>query len=271
MDMVGGSEKLQNLVNRQVVSGDTVVIDYVGTKDGVAFEGGTSTSSTNLTIGSGTFIPGFEDGLIGTKPGDVVTLDLTFPEDYGTEELAGQAVQFEVTVHYILPTFADITDDVVADLYEGITTVDALRKQVSQDVYDTTYYSSVEYAVVALMEEKCTYSENLPEELRQVAYDNVMQNIATYASYYGMDTETYIYLSYYQDLETFQNETAWEIADYSVKNLLFCQAYANENGLNVTESELNEQLESSEADGCTPKAPGRGRAPNGQSSPLPAF
>ena len=244
MDMVGGSEKLQKLVNRQVVSGDTVVIDYVGTKDGVAFEGGTSTSSTNLTIGSGTFIPGFEDGLIGTKPGDVVTLDLTFPEDFSSEELAGQAVQFEVTVHYILPTFADVTDDVVADLYEGFTTVSDLRKKVSQDIYDTTYDSSVEYAVVALMEEKCTYSETLPEELRQVAYDNVMQNIATYASYYGMDTETYIYLSYYQDLETFQNETAWEIADYSVKNLLFCQADANEKDLNVTEAELDEQLES---------------------------
>ena len=243
MDVVDGSEKLQTLVNRQVVSGDTVVIDYVGTKDGVAFDGGTSTSSTNLTIGSGAFIPGFEDGLIGTRPGDVVTLDLTFPEDYSSEELAGQAVQFEVTVHYILPTFADVTDDIAADLYEGQTTVAGLRKQVSEDIYDNMYYSAVEYAVVGLMEEKCTYAETLPEELKQVAYNNVMDNISTYASYYGMDAETYIYLSYYQDMETFQNQTAWEIADYSVKNLLFCQAYANEKDLNVTEDELNEQLE----------------------------
>lgn len=243
LDAVGNSEKLQKLVNRQVVSGDTVVIDYVGTKDGVAFEGGTSTSSTNLTIGSGTFIPGFEDGLIGTQPGDVVTLDLTFPEDYSSEELAGQAVQFEVTVHYILPTFADVTEDVVADLYEGQTTVSGLREQVSKDIYDNMYLSEVEYAVVGLMEEKCTYAENLPEELKQVAYDNVMNNIATYASYYGLDAETYVYLSYYQDMETFKNQTAWEIADYSVKNLLFCQAFANEKDLNVTEEELNEQLE----------------------------
>jgi len=243
MDMVGGSEKLQTLVNREVVSGDTVNIDYVGTKDGVAFEGGTSYTSTDLTIGSGSFIPGFEDGLIGTKPGDVVTLDLTFPEDYDSEELAGQAVQFEVTVHYILPTFADVTEDVVADLYEGQSTIQGLREQVYQDTYDSLYYSAVEYAVVDLMEEKCTYSENLPENLRQVAYDNVMENLSTYASYYGVDLETYIYLAYYQELETFQNETAWEIADYSVKNLLYCQAYANEKDLNITEDELNEQLD----------------------------
>ena len=243
MDKAAGSEKLQKLVNRQVVSGDTVIIDYVGTKDGVAFEGGTSYTSTDLKIGSGSFIPGFEDGLIGTKPGDVVTLDLTFPEDYSSAELAGQAVQFEVTVHYILPTFADVTEEVVADLYDGQSTIKGLREQVSKDIYDSMYASAVEYAVVGLMEEKCTYGKKLPEELRQVAYDNVMQNIASYASLYGMDTETYIYLSYYQDMETFQNQTAWEIADYSVKNLLFCQAFANEKDLNVTEEELNKQLE----------------------------
>ena len=165
MDKAAGSEKLQKLVNRQVVSGDTVIIDYVGTKDGVAFEGGTSYTSTDLKIGSGSFIPGFEDGLIGTKPGDVVTLDLTFPEDYSSAELAGQEVQFEVTVHYILPTFADVTEDVVADLYDGQSTIKGLREQVSKDIYDSMYASAVEYAVVGLMEEKCTYGENLPEEL----------------------------------------------------------------------------------------------------------
>ena len=135
LDKAASSEKLQTLVNRAVEDGDTVIIDYVGTKDGVAFEGGTSYSSTDLTIGSGSFIPGFEDGLIGVNPGETVTLDLTFPEDYnGSAELAGQAVQFEVTVHYILPTYADITEDVVADLYEGQSTIAGLREQVSKDI-----------------------------------------------------------------------------------------------------------------------------------------
>lgn len=245
LDKAASSEKLQTLVNRAVEDGDTVIIDYVGTKDGVAFEGGTSYSSTDLTIGSGSFIPGFEDGLIGVNPGKTVTLDLTFPEDYnGSAELAGQAVQFEVTVHYILPTYADITEDVVADLYEGQSTIAGLREQVSKDIYDSVYASSVEYAVVEMLETKCTYAEELPEYLKQVSYDNIMTNLETYASYYGMNLENYVYLSYYQDLETFQSQTAWKLAEYNTKYLLFCQAYANEKDLKVTEEELDTQMES---------------------------
>lgn len=245
LDKAASSEKLQTLVNRAAEDGDTVIIDYVGTKDGVAFEGGTSYSSTDLTIGSGSFIPGFEDGLIGVNPGETVTLDLTFPEDYnGSAELAGQAVQFEVTVHYILPTYADITEDVVADLYEGQSTIAGLREQVSKDIYDSVYASSVEYAVVEMLETKCTYAEELPEYLKQVSYDNIMTNLETYASYYGMNLENYVYLSYYQDLETFQSQTAWELAEYNTKYLLFCQAYANEKDLKVTEEELDTQMES---------------------------
>ena len=242
-DKAADNEKLQNLVNRPVENGDVVMIDYVGTKDGEAFAGGTSTSATDLTIGSGQFIPGFEDGLIGVNPGETVVLDLTFPENYSSTELAGQAVQFEVTVHYILPTYKDITDEFAADLYEGMNTIAELREQVSKDIYDATYAENVEYAVVGLMETKCTYGEELPEELNQISYDNIMSNLETYAGYYGLDLETYVYMSYYEDLETFKNGTAWDIASYSTKHLLFCQAYANEKDLNVTEDELKEQLE----------------------------
>ena len=242
LDMSASSTALQELVNRPIVEGDTVIIDYVGTQDGVAFEGGTSYSSTDLTIGSGSFIPGFEDGLVGKMPGEVVTLDLTFPEDY-SEELAGQAVQFEVTIHYILPTYDVITDAVAEDLYEGCTTVAQLREQVSQDIYNSIYDTSVEYAVIDMIESKCTYAEELPSELTEVSYNNIMTNLSTYASYYGLDLETYVYFSYYQDLETFQNETAWELAEYNTKYLLYCQAYANEKDLNVTEDELNTQLQ----------------------------
>ena len=244
LDVVPGSESLQTLAERAIVEGDTVNIDYVGTKDGVAFEGGTSYTSTNLGIGSGQFIPGFEEGLIGKMPGEVVTLDLTFPEDYSnSEELAGQAVQFEVTIHYIVPTYEDVTDAVAAELYEGCDTVDALREKVSEDIYDSMYTSAVEYGVIEILETKATYADELPQELKQMSYDNIMNNLSNYATYYGMDLETYVYFTYYQDLETFQNETAWELATYNAKYLLYCQAYANENGLSVTEEELDKELE----------------------------
>jgi trigger factor len=84
-------------VEREAADGDRVTIDYVGTKDGEEFEGGKAENAP-LTLGSNTFIPGFEAGLVGAKAGDEKVLDLTFPEDYSNEELAGAAVQFAVTV-----------------------------------------------------------------------------------------------------------------------------------------------------------------------------
>ena len=244
LDKTPTVEKLQTLANREVVSGDTVNIDFVGKKDGVAFEGGTSYQPTDLKIGSGSFIPGFEEGLIGKKAGEVVTLDLTFPENYqNSPELAGQAVQFEVTIHYIVPTYADLVSEVIPDLYEGCTTEAELRNKVKQDIYDSIYASNLEYEVVQMMETKCTYGETLPEAIKEESYNNIMTNLSSYASMYGMDLETYVYLSYYQDLETFKNETANELAEYNTKYLLFCQAYANEKDLNLTKEELNEKLD----------------------------
>ncbi len=84
----------------EVKKGDVVNIDYVGKKDGVAFSGGTA-SGYDLEIGSGTFIPGFEEGLAGKKIGSTVDLDLTFPENYGNSDLAGKDVVFTVTINYV--------------------------------------------------------------------------------------------------------------------------------------------------------------------------
>ena len=102
-DAVDGrvEEELQNkaeeVTEGSVQDGDVVTINYVGTKDGVAFDGGTA-NNYELTIGSGTFIDGFEDGIIGMKKGQTKDLDLTFPDDYPSEDLAGQEVTFKVTL-----------------------------------------------------------------------------------------------------------------------------------------------------------------------------
>lgn len=102
-DAVDGrvEEELQNkaeeVTEGSVQDGDVVTINYVGTKDGVAFDGGTA-NNYELTIGSGTFIDGFEDGIIGMKKGQTKDLDLTFPDEYPSEDLAGQEVTFKVTL-----------------------------------------------------------------------------------------------------------------------------------------------------------------------------
>ena len=116
---------------KTVESGDCVNIDYEGKKDGVAFDGGTAQGYV-LEIGSNTFIDGFEDGLIGVNVGDTVDLDLTFPEDYQSEELAGAAVVFTVKVNKIVKklntTYEELTDDFVASNL-NYDTVDALYNE----------------------------------------------------------------------------------------------------------------------------------------------
>ena len=91
------------LTEGKVESGDIANIDYKGLKDGVAFSGGTATGY-DLTIGSGAFIPGFEEGLIGAEIGKQINLNLTFPEKYNNADLAGQDVVFEVKINYVTRT-----------------------------------------------------------------------------------------------------------------------------------------------------------------------
>jgi len=118
-----------------VEEGDTVVINYKGLKDGVAFDGGTA-DNYSLEIGSHTFIPGFEEALIGMTTGEEKDIDLTFPEEYHAEELAGAAVVFQVKVNEIkykeLPA---IDDDLALDVnIDGVETLDQLKEHIKSQL-----------------------------------------------------------------------------------------------------------------------------------------
>jgi trigger factor len=109
-----------------------VVIDFVGRIDGVAFEGGTG-NDTQLVLGSGQFIPGFEDQLVGAKAGDVVTVKVSFPEDYGAANLAGKAAEFETTVKDIrAPAESKVDEDFAQKL--GLPSLEALKDAVRAQV-----------------------------------------------------------------------------------------------------------------------------------------
>lgn len=123
-----GSEK----VERASAAGDVVVIDFVGKKDGVAFPGGTA-QGYSLKLGSNTFIPGFEDQLIGKKAGETVVVDVTFPEGYGNEELAGAPAQFDVTVHEVRAPQAAALDDELAKKV-GMESLDALKDAIKAEL-----------------------------------------------------------------------------------------------------------------------------------------
>lgn len=123
--------------NLEIADGDEVNIDFVGTVDGVEFDGGNSGGAGyDLTIGSGSFVDDFEQQLIGHKPGEEVTVEVTFPEDY-SEELAGQDAVFAVTVNGIMTT-PELTDDFVAENLadtEGVSTAAEYRAKVEDDFY----------------------------------------------------------------------------------------------------------------------------------------
>ena len=159
--------------------GDTVNIDYVGKKDDVAFDGGTA-SGYDLTLGSGTFIPGFEEGLVGTKAGDQVSLDLTFPEDYGAENLAGAAVVFDVTVNSIKPGEpVEYTDELVAANTEFDTT-EKYNEYLKEDIRTTNKNAKSSEALMNLG----TFTGEYPEGLANYYYDYYIQ---MYTNYYGAD------------------------------------------------------------------------------------
>lgn len=182
-----------------VEEGDVVNIDYEGIKDGVAFEGGTAQGS-NLEIGSNSFIDGFEDGLIGKKVGEDVKLDLTFPEDYGNEELAGQAVVFNVKINKIVNevymTYDTMTDEFVANNFvnDGYKTVDEMiegtRKQLESN-NETNKQTDTENAIFKQLHESCTVTlpDGLLDQRIQEYKDQYVQNIK---NSYNMELADYL-------------------------------------------------------------------------------
>ena len=155
-----------DVAGRAAQEGDTVDIDYVGKIDGEEFEGG-SDQGALLKLGSGQFIDGFESGLVGASIGETRVLNLTFPEQYTTEELAGKAVEFTVTVNGIKTPLEEPTDEWVAANIEGYYTVreykDGLRAKQAE-TNEATAEEQLRYAAWVQVIDGCTV-ETYPEML----------------------------------------------------------------------------------------------------------
>lgn len=225
--------------DRAVEDGDLVYISYVGKKDDVAFDGG-STDGTFLKIGSGSYIEGFEEGLIGVMPGETVDLNLTFPETYDPNpDLAGASVVFSVTVIYIAP---EISDEAVAALAnENFSNVEELNQYVYDQLMrqaESDYEISVENAVINALLANTTFGE-IPQELVDKYTQNVLNNMTTAAAQYGYDVDSYTTMLYGTDAATI---TA-QFGEESAKQGLVFQAIANAENLHVTDEELEERLQ----------------------------
>lgn len=238
MDAYSRFSTLENsgITDRAAEDGDAVNIDYVGKKDDVAFGGGTA-SGAFLVLGSGSYIDGFEEGLVGVRPGETVDLDLAFPEDYDNSELAGQAVVFTVTVNYIV----ELRDSVVAVMgLENVNTVAELQQYVYDWIYaskESEYESSIMSAIMAELFEQCTYGE-LPNTILEENKAYVISVVNSIAAY-GLDADTYTNTFFGVDSETYINNCAEELT----KQDITLQAIANQEGLNVSDKELKETLQ----------------------------
>lgn len=232
-----GLTEAVGIKDRAVEEGDLVFISYVGTKDGEAFSGGTS-EGTFLKIGSGQYIDGFEEGLVGVMPGETVDLNLTFPEPYQNPDLAGKEVVFTVTVIYIAP---EISDEVILAMgnadYSNV-------EELNQYVYDmlleqagSDYDMRVENAVIEELINNTTFEE-LPKELVEKYTENIISNMNSAAASYGYNVDDYTTMLYGADAATI----AAQFGEDSAKQGLVFQAIANAENLNVTEEELDEKL-----------------------------
>lgn len=200
--------KVTEVTDRAVETGDTAVIDYVGTKEGVEFEGGSATDY-RLEIGSGSFIPGFEDAIIGHNTGDVFDIPLTFPEDYNSADLAGQAVSFNVTVKKIEKSdIPELTDEFVQTVSQKSKTVDEYKKEVKEEI-DKQYKDQAKKTLgeevwQALLDK--VEVKKYPKDKLKKAEEQMRKNYEQYAAYYNVEFDEFIKTYMNMDQETFKKE-----------------------------------------------------------------
>lgn len=174
--------------------GDTVNIDYEGFKDDVAFDGGKGTNY-DLVLGSHSFIPGFEEKLVGVKAGEEKDLDLTFPENYHAKDLKGAAVVFKVKVNEVkTKVLPEVNDEFAKDVNAaGVETVADLKNMIRTRIEDGKKSQAENKADTALMDKLVENAEiDLPEVLVKEEVNNQIQQLAQQISQYGMNFNQYL-------------------------------------------------------------------------------
>lgn len=198
--------KVENVIkDTPAENGDTVVIDFEGFVDGVAFDGGKG-ENYSLELGSNSFVPGFEEQLIGVKTEDEVEVNVTFPKNY-YETLANKNAVFKVKVHEIKQkVYPELTDDLVKELdVKGIETVDAYLEYVKADLKKNKAEAAENHFVNTLIETVCknSYAE-FPESLIKSEVEYQVRNVEQQAKQYGMPVEVLLQYSGISSMDDFK-------------------------------------------------------------------
>ncbi|MCD8082698.1 MAG: trigger factor [Clostridiales bacterium] len=223
------------VTDRAAQNGDIVNIDYVGMKDGVAFDGGTA-EGYDLELGSGSFIDGFEAGLVGANAGEERSLNLTFPEDYLNTELAGQAVVFDVTVNAIKEKKDAVLDDAFVQRMSDFTTVEEFREDTLADLEELAEQQAEQQlqndAFQAVLD---ATTFDLNEAAVEQSYQTQIEYYEDMADAYGMTLESLAGI-YGMTLEEFQDQIR-TAAENSIRQSLLVTAVAEAEELTPTDEE----------------------------------
>lgn len=192
LEMIKKNFARKEKVDRAAKNGDEVIIDFLGKKDGVTFDGGKA-EKFPLELGSNSFIPGFEDGLVGKKAGEELALDLEFPKDYHAENLAGAKVVFEVKIHEVRENVVPELDTELLKKMGDFKTAEDFEKQIEADLLDRKNYEADEKFKDALVAELAEVSTvPVPEILLEDQKRSIELDMQQNLMYSGLSLEQYL-------------------------------------------------------------------------------
>ncbi len=228
-------------VDRAVENGDTVILDYKGFVGDNQFQGGTA-EGQSLKIGSGTFIPGFEEQLIGVKPGESKDVVVTFPEEYHADDLAGKEATFKCTVHQVkFEELPELDDEFVKDISE-FDTLDEFKADKKKELEKAAEARAVNEMKNKALEAVCEANEfDVPQVMIENEIDAIAQDFNQQLSYQGMNLE--MYLGFIQkDYAAFKEEMRPQ-AERNVKSRLVLFGVAEAENLTATQEDVDKEIE----------------------------
>lgn len=229
--------------NHEIKDGDIAVIDFEGFLDGKAFDGGKG-NDYPLTIGSHTFIPGFEEGLVGLKKGDSKDLDVTFPENYGAENLKGKKVVFKVTVKEVKErVFPEFNKDFFDDLgIKEVTTLEELKKYIEENIKTGKKKENEDKYLFECLDKIVSDSKfEIPEEMTNDEVNRMVKDFEDKLKYQGLNLKDYLkFLG--KEINEFK-ETLKDEANKRIGYRLILDEIVKAEKLDVTEEELEKDLE----------------------------
>ncbi|KHD43963.1 trigger factor [Streptococcus hongkongensis] len=237
-------KNLAELVVKEDVAaeGDTVVIDFLGSVDGVEFDGGKG-DNFSLELGSGQFIPGFEEQLVGVKAGETVDVNVTFPEEYQAEDLAGKDAKFVTTVHEVkAKEVPELDDELAKDIDEEVETLAELKAKYRKELEaakEIAYDDAVEGAAIELAVENAEIVE-LPEEMIHDEVHRAMNEFMGNMQRQGISPEMYYQLTGTSEDDLHKQYEAE--ADKRVKTNLVIEAIAKAEGFEASDEEIEKEI-----------------------------